>query len=87
MFFIKEDQKNMDGKCANIQCGFIGTRVVTKARWLDTQSKSWVCGACANSINRKIFSWLSGMKIAEEFKPRCISAEDATMLTLTGKLP
>ena len=77
---VQDNLNNKGGKCANVGCGFQFTKIIAKANYYDTLRQSWVCGTCAQTINRYWLGLSNQHKAV--YKQRCISSEDALFNTL-----
>lgn len=81
---VRENQQNMNGKCASFRCDFARRGMFPKATHYDTSSRSWVCQCCAQSINREGLG--RARKYGAVYKPQCITSEEALFQTLTGSM-
>lgn len=79
---VKFDQKNMNGVCSNLLCGFRFRNITTKANFYHTSEKSWVCTTCAQAINREHFAKTN--RYSAKYVPVCISSEEELLHRLQG---
>ncbi len=72
--------------CTNLMCGFAFRKIRARATHYDTHDNAWVCASCARAANQADLNTRAKVGLSHLTKQRCISADEATMRTLTGEL-